>query len=336
MKTKWKNFLGYGFGLIVVLVILYWGGAKAIELAVSPRLGYLFLCLLANVAVYGVSSFRWGYITNTIFERKVTSYPRYFSYFVSSRFFGQYISQSGGDFIFKPSLLKQIDGVSLKFGLSTIIIEKLYDVMLIGILLIPSILYFFDVINEILMLVIAGLLAVILLIFLLFQTANLAKILTGIFRFGFYIIGKIPIIKRFALGKNPFQTDNFQKLSILGKKNILGVYALSILRFFLLITRIYLLNLSLELGIPITLFIVGIPIAQLALAFAITPGALGILEGGWYAILSIGGIGEIEIGAFLIGQRVYWSLFIGIIFLITYLTFGISKIKKTKPNEYET
>jgi uncharacterized membrane protein YbhN (UPF0104 family) len=71
----------------------------------------------------------------------------------------------------------------------------------------------------------------------------------------------------------------------------------------------------------------------MALAFAITPGAIGFLEGGWYAILTAGGIREIERSAFLIGQRVYLSLFIGIIFILTYIILGISQINNLKTNE---
>jgi uncharacterized protein (TIRG00374 family) len=326
MKIKWRNILGYGFGLAVLAIILYLGGVRAVELAVTPHLGFLFMCLFANLAVYAVSSFRWGFITNTIFGRKITTYPRYFSYFVSSRFFGQYISQAGGDFMVKPGLLKQIDGIPLKSGLYAAVIEKLFDLSLIGILLTPSLLFLFEIINENFSVAIGLVTAIIFLTFLLFQTANLIILLTRAFNFVVVTIQKVPVIGRYVRGQRSSQVEHLEKLNILEKKTIFYVFILTIIRFSLLVTRLLLLNASLGLGIPASLFIVGIPIAQLALVLAITPGALGILEGGWYAILSLGGIPAIERSAFLIGQRVYWSLFIAIISLLTYIVFGIAHL----------
>ena len=105
---------------------------------------------------------------------------------------------------------------------------------------------------------------------------------------------------------------------------MLNIFSLTLLRFLFLVLRLYLLNESLDLGIPVALFVAGIPIAQLTLALALTPGALGFLEGGWYAVLTLGGVAEIERSAFLIGQRAYWSIFIGLIFLLTYILLGIN------------
>jgi len=336
MKKKLKLVFGYVFGLAVLGIILYLGGTSAVELAISPNLGFLSLSLLANVAVFAVGSFRWGYITNNIYGKKVISYPRYFSYFVSSRFLGQYISQAGGDFVFKPGMLKQIDGISIKYGLSSIIIEKLYDILFIGILLIPSILYLLNTIDELLLFMIACLITLFFFLMLLFQTEKLIKLLTLGVKFFSVILQKIPIINAKFQGKFNLQIDNLQRLKILGKKTIIIVFLLTILRFILLISRLFWLSQSLELGIPVHLFLVGVPIAQMALAFAITPGALGFLEGGWYAILTSSGIGEVERSAFLIGQRVYFSLFIGLIFILTYLIFGVSQLNKFKKYEKPT
>jgi uncharacterized membrane protein YbhN (UPF0104 family) len=157
--------------------------------------------------------------------------------------------------------------------------------------------------------------------------------LTWILKSAVTVVKKIPLIDKLFQGKFPVQIDNLNSLRILGKKTIILIFFLTIFRFILLVIRLYLLNKSLELGIPLHLFIVGIPIAQMALAFAITPGAIGFLEGGWYAILTSGGISEIERSAFLIGQRVYLSLFIGIIFILTYLILGVSQLNKLKTNE---
>jgi uncharacterized protein (TIRG00374 family) len=333
MKKKWRNILGYIFGLLILGVILYLGGTQAIELAVTPNLGILFACFLANLAVYSVSSFRWGYTTNHLIGEKITSYAKYFSYFISSRFFGQYISQAGGDFMVKPGLLKQINGISLKYGLTSVVIEKLFDISLIGILLVPSFLYLFAIVNELSALIIVLTITLLFLLLLLFQTSRIIRIILGIFSIGLKVLKKIPLLKRLVKGNTESNFKSIEHLEIIQRGVILNIFSLSVLRFLILILRLYLLNASLELGIPLPLLIAGIPIAQLTLALALTPGSLGFLEGGWYGILTIGGIGEIERSAFLIGQRVYWSIFIGIIFLVTYISFGFTNLIKTRQKD---
>jgi uncharacterized protein (TIRG00374 family) len=230
-------------------------------------------------------------------------------------------------------MLKKINGISIKYGLSSIVIEKLYDILLIGFLFLPSLLFLLDVINELQLFLIAGLITTVFFLLLLFQTMKMISLLTWVLKSAVTAVQQIPPVNKLIQGKFPIQLDNLNSLRILGKKTIVKIFILTIFRFILLVTRLYLLGKSLELGIPLHLFIVGIPIAQMALAFAITPGAIGFLEGGWYAILTFGGISEIERSAFLIGQRVYLSLFIGIIFILTYLVLGIRQLNKLKTNE---
>jgi uncharacterized protein (TIRG00374 family) len=332
MNKKWRNVLGYGFGLLVLGVILYLGGTRAIELALTPHLGYLFACFLANITVFAASAFRWGYTTNQLVGKKITSYPRYFSYFVSSRFFGQYISQAGGDFVVKPGLLKQINGIPLKSGLSTIVVEKLFDLSLIGILVIPSLLFLFKAINEFLALVIILIFLILFISVLSYRSSSIITLLLRFYSFGLRALNKIPLLNRVIKNKDYSAYQSHDNIQAFHKKVLLNIFSLTLLRFLFLVLRLYLLNESLGLGIPVAIFVAGIPIAQLALALALTPGALGFLEGGWFAVLALGGIGEIERSAFLIGQRAYWSIFIGLIFLITYILFGINNFlrKETK------
>ena len=80
------------------------------------------------------------------------------------------------------------------------------------------------------------------------------------------------------------------------------------------------------LSIPLSVILVGFPVAQLSLLLAFTPGALGVLEGGWYVVFSIVGISQADSSAFLIGQRAYLFIFTSMIFLISYLIFGAKRL----------
>ena len=49
--------------------------------------------------------------------------------------------------------------------------------------------------------------------------------------------------------------------------------------------------------------------AQLALIFSVTPGSLGFLEGGWAAVLGLGGLSQVQFLYFVIGRRAFVLVF---------------------------
>jgi uncharacterized membrane protein YbhN (UPF0104 family) len=72
-------------------------------------------------------------------------------------------------------------------------------------------------------------------------------------------------------------------------------------------------------AVPPLLIWVGIPIAQLGLLLAVTPGALGALEAGWLGVLLLAGLPRQDIATFLIGQRAALFVFIFVLGAISYL-----------------
>jgi uncharacterized membrane protein YbhN (UPF0104 family) len=60
-------------------------------------------------------------------------------------------------------------------------------------------------------------------------------------------------------------------------------------------------------------------LAQASLIVAITPGALGTLELGWYVGLSAAGVPDERIAPFLIAHRVLQSAFVLLLYALSYL-----------------
>jgi uncharacterized membrane protein YbhN (UPF0104 family) len=107
---------------------------------------------------------------------------------------------------------------------------------------------------------------------------------------------------------------------------MVNLMLITLLRHVFILARLYSLVAALGITIPVSVLLAGIPVAQLSLLLAFTPGALGILEGGWYVVLVIGGVAAADIAAFLLGQRVYSLAATSLIFLLSYLLFGARRL----------
>ncbi|MFC1976013.1 lysylphosphatidylglycerol synthase transmembrane domain-containing protein [Chloroflexota bacterium] len=313
-------------GFIIIVIIIYWGGAKSIQITLKPKWGFFIFCFLANLFLFVTSSIRWGYVINQMEGQKVCSYYDYFNAFISGRFFGQYVSRTSGDLLFRPGVLNRMSSVSLKKGVYATFVEKVFDLIFIFALIIPAILYLFDLATTYTFLLISATLLAFLFYFLVRKNAKFVAVLKQTIFQGYHILKKIPLLSRLAKDKYLTNINNLDKLRLLEKKTLTYLFGMTCLRYFFVFSRLFFLVAALGLSIPLNVLLAGVPVAQLSLILAFTPGALGVLEGGWYTVFRLAGVSEVDSVAFLIGQRVYWLIFISIIFLINYLIFGVKRL----------
>ena len=326
-----RKVIGYVLGLVVFSFLVYIGGAKTLKASFKPHLGYLFLTFLSMLTVFLISSIRWGYIINSVKGRKVCSYFDYFLYFMAGRFSGQYISAAAGDFLLRPAALKRIQGVNLKLGISSSILDKLLDVLFICILIVPSLLYVFGVLSEFAAVVIVAILVTGLLAFFFLKGAIFLPVLRKCLLVLLTKLRAVGLFGKLIKDKHIEAVEDLKNLEVFRKNILILPVIITIIRYGFLILRIYFLSAALGLKIPLFVLVAGIPIAQLSLALAITPGALGVLELGWEGILSFCVVAEIsqgDISTFLFGQRFYWLIFTSIIFMAMYLLAGIKNLYK--------
>jgi uncharacterized membrane protein YbhN (UPF0104 family) len=93
--------------------------------------------------------------------------------------------------------------------------------------------------------------------------------------------------------------------------------------------RIWCLASSFSISIPFDTFLLGLPVVQLGLLLAFTPGSLGFLEAGWLAVLSFQGISQNEIFTFLLILRLANYLFFPMLTLLLWC-FSWKRKAKTK------
>lgn len=325
---KHKKVIGFSIGLLIFLVIIYIGGKKSIEMVVKPLFIPLFFCFIFFTFFFITHSLRWGYITNKIERKKVCPYFTYCFYSATTFFANEYLPRVGGDFLLRPGLLNKMDGVLFKRGFMTVFFEKILDFLLMIIFIIPSVLYILKILPFQYALLIILLELFVLFFFFLFKNHVFIKILKKVILVFLLFLKKVPFLNKRIKESYFLKLENIHGVDVLGKKALFTLLAITILRYSFLVGRIYFLSLALGLNIPLSVLFLGIPIAQFSLLLAPTPGALGVLEGGWYFVLALSGISQANIATFLVGQRVYWFIFTSIIFLSVYLIFGITGAKK--------
>jgi uncharacterized membrane protein YbhN (UPF0104 family) len=113
----------------------------------------------------------------------------------------------------------------------------------------------------------------------------------------------VPLAARFLRGRAGQACLALSPDQVPPPRTALAAYGVTVLRYLLMVLRFAAVSVALDVAVPSLLVFVGIPIAQLGLLLAVTPGALGALEAGWLGVLVLGGLPRQDIVAFLVGQR---------------------------------
>ena len=314
MNKVLRTILFFFLGLLFLLPLFFLIGKEGWEKIWMANLLYLGLFFLASLIFWGIDSLRWRIILDALAHKKVTGIWNYFVTYAISAALGQFVSQLGGFFIARPSIMKQRYELSYKISVFSSIIEKSADLYFVTLLLIPGLLFFFvlDNINQILLATVLSI--------------GIGFILYGLFAHKYTLI----VSKAYFLFKKKqrqmsfkqfFREQNHFKMNYW----IIGLW--SVLRYIPLFMRVWFLTLAFGITIPLLFLFFGLPVSQLTMVFAITPGAMGFLEGGWFAVLNMANINQNDIALFLLGQRAVLILFSSITLL--FLTFGYPRFFKS-------
>lgn len=328
-KPLWRRLLSNTYvklilGVLLLVPFAYYAGWEALANLSRPRPGYITAAFLLTLLVYFLDSFRWWKITREMAGIEAGNLRGYFAIYTASLSIGQIISQFGGMMVIRPMLLKRKFGVNYRISYVALFAEKSADFYFLLIFMLNSVVYF-AVTRD-------------LLITLLLLPATLLPGLLIYIRWGYlferWAVSLLQFI-RSRLAKDPvadLQIDA-QLMKRYHFYPIVGI--LSFGRNFILALRLVFLALGLNIFVPYLVFIFGIPAGQLSLLFSFTPGALGILEGGWFAILNIAGIDHATIGKFLVGQRAYWIIFSLLCFAVAAMFDNSWKSLFAKPVKLE-
>lgn len=305
MNTRTGNKLK-GCALLLLGIAMFGGiiaysDIKNWDRLLNVRILPALLTIPASAATTFLVARRWGFIANEFSKKKHLALIAFFRCQAIASFLSQIFPKEIADLGGRTYWLNKQVGQSLFSAGLAVFWDRFFDLALLLCALPASIVFFSVTYPDVLAALtsLAGTLLVggFLLTFthglILKATINLTTRLTG-------------FIARFT--RLALHLPEATELPPLSRRTVAALFGLTAaklatLTFFTLCT----VN-ALQLNISPWVLFFGIPVSQAAFVFSFTAGGMGVLEAGWFAVLSIAGVPGEDIGLFLIAQRILDTL----------------------------
>jgi uncharacterized protein (TIRG00374 family) len=314
-----KRLLNLGVGFVLFGILVYVGGTESLYQIKQIPLSSLTVFFLTTVSITACISVRWGVLTEALSGNQGISWLDYYHYFITSRALSFIIPQTAADGSRALWLLQNKQMTIAHAGLS-FVLDRLCDLGISFLFLLVVLPYWLHWVTPSTT-------------FFLMAGISLIPIPLIIFGYGwgFHHIVKLEgILLRIGqrLPKVREHMPESLQLDSLGRRVLLQAYLLSVIKFCLLALRLVFLGQILAPPIPPTPIILGTPLAQLSIVFAFTPGALGIFDASWFAILSLSKVPKDTITALLLEQRVLTFLSILVLTLLSQVRYAMAQAGK--------
>jgi len=297
-------------GLFVLALILYLGGIEAWQQIVRGDWRYVLAAFVVTLLWNLVAACRWALITTQVMGAKPPCpYRYYFTYHMIGMVTGQVVPITVGMLGGRPVALSLSQGVSVRRAALSVFLDKLFDLILALLLVGPVAFYLVGWIDLSLALGLMGGLVAIGLVMLGWQYERAIHLLGRVASRLARPLTHLPAIGRRLLRRLPQQLDRLASETFLPNRAAVQALLLTLIMYSLLSARLYYIAQALRLGIPWHLLLMGACVTQLTLVFAVTPGSLGFLEGGWGAVFSLGGLTLDQFTVFVLGRRAYVLVF---------------------------
>jgi uncharacterized protein (TIRG00374 family) len=323
VKQKRNRILSWGINLAGVLafaLILYLGGTQAWQQILGADWRYVLAALAATLLWNLVSAYRWSLVAGQVSDKAAACPYRYFfTYHMIGMVTGQVLPVTVGMLGGRPAALSFSRGVSLKRAAVSVFLDKMFDLILALLLVVPVALYLVHWIGLYLAL---GCMAGMVLIGAILIALKYAPAIQWLAHLAARLsrpLVHVPVIGQKLASRLPAQLDRLATESFLPNRLAVQVLALTLVNYTLLSARLYYIAQALRLNIPWHLLVMGVCVTQLALIFSVTPGSLGFLEGGWGAVLGLAGLTLDQFTFFVIGRRAFLLVFTLLTTLVAFI-----------------
>jgi uncharacterized protein (TIRG00374 family) len=307
------------FGILVFGLILYVGGLKAWQQILSADWRYVLAALVVTLLWNLIAAYRWSLIAAQVSsEAAACPFRYYFTYHMIGMVTGQVVPITVGMLGGRPVALSLSRGVSLKRAALSVFLDKLFDLILALLLVLPVVLYLVDWIPLPLALGLMVAMGGIGLALVGWKYEQVVHWLGGVASRLARPLTHLPVVGRRLVNRLPQQLDRLATETFLPNRSAVQVLALTMVMYTLLSARLFYIAQALRLEIPWYLLAMGVCVTQLTLIFSVTPGSLGFLEGGWAAVLGLAGLSLEQFTFFVIGRRAFVLVFTAIITLVAF------------------
>jgi uncharacterized protein (TIRG00374 family) len=304
---------------LVFSAILFSGGVEALRQVAEVDLFYLG-CAFAAAALGAVlTSVRWGLIVDSLEGSAAHSRLQYFYYVMMGKISSTFVSQYVGDYGVRPLALKSSSDTSVARALYSVLLDRLFDLVLSLLFLGPGLLYLSGLVSTealmlLVVLLVGGYWAI---------SAKNHHLLSGFLGVTVRALGgegrSVPLIGgmlgRLASALEGARTGFDQ----VGRRCITTANVLTLGRYLAMAMRAYFIAVALDLSIPFWLAFLAVGLVRFTLLLAVAPGRLGALEVGWFGVLAVAGISNATIIPFVLGLRLYGLVFNALLALVAHL-----------------
>ncbi len=297
-------------GILVFALILHLGGVEAWQQIIHGDWRYILAAFAVTLLWNVVAAYRWSIIANEVIDfQEPCPYRYYFTYHMIGMLIGQVVPVTVGMLGGRPVALSLSRSVSLKRAALSVFLDKLFDLILAVLLVTPVALYLVGWISLPLALGAMGAIALAGLLLVIWQYERALQLVGRVGSRVAQPLTHVPVIGRRLIHRLPQQLERLSTNTFLSNRLAARSFLLTLLLYSLLSARLYFISQALRLDIPWYILSMGVSVTQLALIFAVTPGSLGFLEGGWAAVLGLAGLSREQFTIFVIGRRAYVLIF---------------------------
>jgi uncharacterized protein (TIRG00374 family) len=284
----------------VLMAGLLWWGRADLGKVLSARPLPLAACFAfsAGIALTGVA--KWRICLQSVGEAGRIGARSLFYYFMIGRVLGLVVPMEIGDFGARTMSLKAGHSVPIGRASYSVYLDRTFDVVVSGILLVPSALFIVGVVGRSAGLAIglaafgAGLVC-----FALLGNETM-ELVVALFRLLLGAICRIPGIR------SKVDADaEIKALECASRRSVAAkLYLLSGLKFFFTAMRFVAVAAAMGLGVGVADVALFAPGAQFALVFSVTPGGLGVVDWSWLGLLFKIGVPKSEGVPYLVTLRI--------------------------------
>lgn len=290
--------------------VLYVGGVDAWRQLLDADGRWVGLAFACTALLTLVSAARWGSIANALAGTRLCSTRAYYHYLMMGRTAGLVIPEAVAVHTLGPLAMKAGGHASFSLAFAALLIDRLYDLGLSGLLLLPTAALALGLIGVRTCAALFG--AVFLLSGVVIWAWYRPLVAWGL-RVREWVLVRaehLGWLRRLLDTRPGHQLVSLRADQLPLPSTALRAYGLTVLRYGLMAGRFAAVSCAVGVAVPPLWLFVGIPIAQMGLLFSVTPGALGAMEAGWLGVLLLAGLPRRQIATFLIAQRAAITVFI--------------------------
>lgn len=293
--NRWLRLALLLLSLLLFGFILWRAGPETWRIVWQGDRAYLFMAFLMHGVAGVASASRLQWLMRAAAAPPNISWRRIYALNWTARALGLILPRSVSILGGKTVALKAL-GLPLRQAVWLVFLDNVFDLLLLGVWLIPAFFWFRGELSALLFWLLLGVLSVVtgLLVWWGAQAGRLEPFLRQINRF-----------PRLA------QRLNLDESSLIpAPAYAMPALAWTMVLHLVLIISFYCIGQAIATPASLPLIASSYPFVQLSLIVAFAPGGLGLFDLGWLGLLRLGSIPETSALAFVVAQRAYVYLFV--------------------------